>query len=35
MNDLLKKKQIYNFRIHYKSWLVICKKKTVRLETTV
>ena len=35
MYDVLKKEHIYNLRIHCKSWLVICRHKTVRLETTL
>ena len=27
-----KNEQIYNLRIHYKSWLVICRQKMVRVE---
>ena len=31
MHDLLKREQIYNLRVHYKSLLVICRQKMVRL----
>ena len=32
MHDLLKKEQIYNSRVHYKFWLVICRQTMMRLE---
>ena len=32
MYDLLKKEQIYNLCIYYKSWLVICRQKINRIK---